>query len=112
MSALVLASGVALALSKIGTNGPDTLRGPTATTNDLLGRGGNDNLSSLDGTDNLAGGTGKDVLWGGTKRSTGVGDKNLAGGSGNDVVLGGAAPTASWVVQATTSSTAVPTPIT
>ena len=29
---LVVASGVALAVTKIGTNGPDTLRGPTGPT--------------------------------------------------------------------------------
>ena len=32
---LVVASGVALAVNKIGTNGPDTLRGPTETTTSL-----------------------------------------------------------------------------
>jgi hypothetical protein len=29
---LVVASGVAMAVNKIGTNGPDTLRGPMGTT--------------------------------------------------------------------------------
>jgi hypothetical protein len=29
---LAVASGVALAVNEIGTNGPDTLRGPTGTT--------------------------------------------------------------------------------
>jgi hypothetical protein len=29
---LVVAGGVALAVNKIGTNGPDTLRGPMGTT--------------------------------------------------------------------------------
>jgi Ca2+-binding RTX toxin-like protein len=38
---LVLASGVALAVNKIGTNGPDTLRGTNGADN-LLGKGGND----------------------------------------------------------------------
>ena len=69
-AALVLASGVALAVNKLGTDGPDT-------------------LFSLDGTDNLSGGTGKDIVVGGTERRNGLGDKNLVGGSGNDVVLGG-----------------------
>ena len=42
----MLASGVALAVNKVGTNGPDTLRG-TNGDDDLLGRGGNDKLFSL-----------------------------------------------------------------
>jgi Ca2+-binding RTX toxin-like protein len=40
---LVLASGVALAVNKVGTNGPDTLRGTNGADN-LLGRGGKDIL--------------------------------------------------------------------
>ena len=87
-AALVLASEVALAVSKIGTNGPDTLRG-TNGDDDLLGRGGQDNMFSLDGTDNLLGEAGRDNVWSGTERRPGEGDKNLQGGSGNDVVLGG-----------------------
>jgi Ca2+-binding RTX toxin-like protein len=87
-AALVLASGMALALSKIGTNGPDTLRGTNAN-DDLLGMDGNDNLFALDGMDNLLGGAGRDNVWGGNERRPGGGDKNLAGGSGNDAVLGG-----------------------
>ena len=58
-AALVLASGVALAVTKIGTNGPDTLR-ETNGDDDLLGRGGQDNMFSLDGTDNLLGEAGRD----------------------------------------------------
>jgi hypothetical protein len=54
-AALILANGVALALSKIGTNGPDTLRGTNAN-NDLLGRGGQDDLFAVDGRYNLIGG--------------------------------------------------------
>ena len=54
---LVVASGVALALNKLGTNGPDTLKGTNKSDN-LLGRGGNDDLFGLGGTDNLLGGSG------------------------------------------------------
>ena len=54
---LVGASGVALALNKLGTNGPDTLKGTNKSDN-LLGRGGNDDLFGLGGTDNLLGGSG------------------------------------------------------
>jgi hypothetical protein len=39
----VAAGGVALAVNKGGTNGPDTLRG-TKEDDNLLGLGGNDNL--------------------------------------------------------------------
>ena len=40
---LVVASGVALAVSKLGTNGPDTLTG-TDKSDFLLGRGGGDDI--------------------------------------------------------------------
>ena len=86
--ALLLASGVALAVNKIGTNGPDTLWGTNGADN-LLGKGGNDTLFGLGGRDNLRGGSGKDLVFGGSERRLSGGDKNLVGGSGNDVVLGG-----------------------
>ena len=87
-SALVLASGVALAVNKVGTDGPDTLRGTNRADN-LLGRGGNDILLSLRGEDNLLGGPGKDIVLGGNERGFSGGDKNLDGGPGNDFVIGG-----------------------
>jgi Ca2+-binding RTX toxin-like protein len=85
--ALLLASGVALAVTKIGTNGPDTLRGTNGNDN-LLGRGGNDRLFALNGRDNLSGGPGNDWV---DTHPTGIrsGDKNLEGGPGNDIVVGG-----------------------
>jgi Ca2+-binding RTX toxin-like protein len=93
--ALVVASGVALAVNKIGTDGPDRLMGTNGDDN-LLGRGGNDRLFSLAGDDTLLGGPGKDLVFGG--RVVGSccddddyagGDKNLDGGPGNDGVEGG-----------------------
>ena len=86
----MLASGVALAVNKVGTNGPDTLRGTNGDDN-LLGRGGNDKLFSLNGRDNLLGGPGKDCLLCRATRQFRFfeGDKNLLGGPGNDFVLGG-----------------------
>jgi Ca2+-binding RTX toxin-like protein len=88
-AALVLASGVALAVNKLGTNGPDTLTGTDGDDN-LSGRGGNDRLFSLAGRDNLLGGPGKDVVFGGNERlEISAGDKNLLGGPGNDFVNGG-----------------------
>jgi Ca2+-binding RTX toxin-like protein len=87
--ALVLASGVALAVNKVGTNGPDTLRGTNKADN-LLGKGGNDELYSLKGRDNLLGGPGKDFVFGGNDRfRQSGGNKDLVGGPGNDIVVGG-----------------------
>src|SRR5215211_7442172 len=85
---LLVASGVALAVTRIGTNGPDHLRG-TNGADDLYGRGGNDIVLGLAGRDNLLGGTGKDVVNGGSLARPFGGDKNLVGGPGNDVVQGG-----------------------
>jgi Ca2+-binding RTX toxin-like protein len=85
---LVLASGVGLAVNRVGTNGPDTLRGTNRADN-LLGMGGNDVLFGLGGRDNLLGGEGKDWVLGGNERRALGGDKNLVGGPGNDGVLGG-----------------------
>jgi hypothetical protein len=92
---LLVASGVALAVTKIGTNGPDTLMGTNKADN-LVGLDGNDRLFSLAGRDNLLGGSGKDVVWGGRivgrccdDNDFSGGDKNVAGGPGNDVVNGG-----------------------
>jgi Ca2+-binding RTX toxin-like protein len=53
---LAVASGVALAVNEIGTNGPDTLRGTNG--DDLSGSGANDVLWGGGGRDNLLGGTG------------------------------------------------------
>jgi len=46
--AMLMASGVALAVNEVGTDGPDTLRGTNGDDN-LVGRGGNDRLLSLAG---------------------------------------------------------------
>ena len=86
---LVMASGVAWALNKIGTDGPDTLSGTDGNDN-LLGLGGNDDLFSLAGNDNLLGGPGKDEIFGGNERmETAGGKKNMVGGAGNDAIQGG-----------------------
>ena len=86
---LVVASGVALAVTKIGTNGPDVLRG-THGDDRLVGLGGNDDLFAQRGDDILLGGPGKDVVTAETEsgRSYG-GDKKMEGGPGNDFVFGG-----------------------
>ena len=85
---LVVAGGVALAVNKIGTNGPDTLKG-TNGDDTLIGNGGNDKLFSLNGRDNLLGGPGKDCLLCVTENRFFAGDKNLLGGPGNDFVWAG-----------------------
>jgi Ca2+-binding RTX toxin-like protein len=86
---LVVAGGVAWAANKIGTDGPDTLRGTNGNDN-LIGKGGTDELYSLAGRDNLLGGAGKDCLICATRQRRGfAGEKNLVGGPGNDYVLAG-----------------------
>ena len=84
---LLVASGVALAINKIGTDGPDTLRG-TNGDDILLGKGANDVLYALAGKDNLLGDEGKDWLLTGERRAL-AGNKVSAGGPGNDGVTGG-----------------------
>ena len=65
MALVVLAAGgVALAVTKIGTDGPDTLTGTNRDDN-LLGRGGNDDIFGRGGSDDILGGEGRDVLQGG-----------------------------------------------
>src|SRR5215218_9967385 len=81
---LLVASGVALAVTKIGTNGPDTLRG-TNKADTLIGKGGNDRLFSLAGTDNLLGGRGNDYLFEGAEPGVAKID-NIFAGAGNDAV--------------------------
>ncbi len=85
---LVVASGVALAVTKVGTNGPDFLRGTNKADN-LLGRAANDRIFGEGGHDNLLGGPGKDFMLTGNERLAGGGDTNLVGGPGNDAVVGG-----------------------
>ena len=87
---LLVASGVALAVTKIGTDGPDTLRGTPKDDNLLGQRQLTTILYALAGNDNLLGGAGKDVVFGGNERlELSGGHKFLVGGSGNDFVNGG-----------------------
>src|SRR5215213_4709498 len=85
---LLVAGGVALAVTKIGTNGPDTLTGTNAADT-LIGKGANDVRFSLAGRDTLLGEEGKDWVLGGNEQRPLGGNKNLVGGPGNDGVLGG-----------------------
>jgi Ca2+-binding RTX toxin-like protein len=61
---LLVASGIALAVNKVGTQGRDFLKGTDGADN-LVGKGGNDRIFSLAGEDNLIGGPGKDWIFGG-----------------------------------------------
>jgi hypothetical protein len=97
-AALVLGSGLALAVNRVGTQGRDFLKG-SAGADHLVGKGENDRIFSLAGKDTLIGGPDKDWVWGGGIRSShrtiGVdytssgGEKKLVGGPGNDVLWGG-----------------------
>jgi hypothetical protein len=85
---LLVASGLALAVNKVGTDGRNFLKG-TDKADNLIGNDANDLIFGLAGNDNLLGGSGKDIVFGGTfERSLG-GSKNVAGGDGNDFVAGG-----------------------
>ena len=85
---LLVASGVAWAVNKVGTDGRDFLKGTNGADN-LLGKGENDRIFGLAGKDNLLGGTGKDVVSGGSERRPLGGHKNVVGGPGNDALFGG-----------------------
>jgi len=84
---LLVASGLALAVNKVGTQGRDFLKG-TDKADNLIGNGETDLIFGLAGNDNLLGGSGKDLVFGGTFEPLG-GDKNLVGGDGNDAIQGG-----------------------
>jgi hypothetical protein len=85
---LLIAVGVALAVTKIGNDGRDFLKG-TAKADNLIGQGETDLIFGLAGDDHLLGGSGKDIVQGGTLFRSLGGSKNVAGGNDNDVVLGG-----------------------
>ena len=82
--ALVVASGVAMAVNEIGTNGTDLLVGTNGDDN-LVGRGGNDFVEGLKGSDNLAGGKGNNFLGDDVFRESS--EDYLSGGDGNDTIL-------------------------
>jgi Ca2+-binding RTX toxin-like protein len=78
---LLLASGVALAVTKIGTAGHDTLIG-TKGSDELLGKGSSDWIEGWAGQDIIRGGPGSD-----DPLSPVIGD--LDGGLGADIISGG-----------------------
>jgi Ca2+-binding RTX toxin-like protein len=68
--------------NRVGTSGPDVLRG-TSGPDVFLGFGGNDRIKGLGGNDRACGGKGKDTMVGGG------GKDRLAGGDGRDRLFGG-----------------------
>jgi hypothetical protein len=93
---LIAISGVAWAVTRVGTENRDFLKG-TDKADNLIGNGETDLIFGLAGNDNLFGGSAKDFVIGGTyteshgPRSLG-GNKNVVGGDANDVVWGGKGP--------------------
>jgi Ca2+-binding RTX toxin-like protein len=93
MLTLLVASGVALAVNKVGDNGPNTLRGTNEGDN-LVGQGGNDDIFGLGGRDAVVGGAGRDVMQGGPPpprpevpprcEASANNNDDLTGGAGND----------------------------
>src|SRR5918995_7245776 len=81
---LLVASGVALAVTKIGTDGPDTLMG-TKGSDQLLGRGGTDWIEGRGGKDVISGGPGNEHQLRFFLSPIGM----LDGGPGGGVILGG-----------------------
>jgi len=81
VGALVLASGVALAATINGDNGPDTLTG-TPRADLIRGYGGNDNITGGKGVDRIYAGAGNDYV-----SSAGDGSRDLVKyGPGIDTV--------------------------
>lgn len=87
---LVAFAGEAVAATKIGTPGNDTING-TALADILGGRDGKDTINGLGGDDKVYGDTGNDRLYGGDGNDQvygGPGDDTIEGGPGNDRLFG------------------------
>jgi Ca2+-binding RTX toxin-like protein len=84
--ALLLASGVALAVTEVGGPGNDLFTG-TNGRDTLVGGPGNDDMDGLPGPDRIVGGPGDDFLFDG--EDTGGARDILVGGAGNDTLFPG-----------------------
>ncbi len=89
---LVVVAGVALAVSKTGTNGADTLKGEDTANDRLAGGGGDDILKGRDGNDRLFGDHGQDQLFGGPgddflNAADEQADTTIDGGGGTDTCI-------------------------
>jgi hypothetical protein len=89
-ASLLLASGIALAVTIEGNNNPNTITG-TAENDTLVGYGGADTISGLEGSDSISGGDGSDKLFGSDEHqsTTRGASENIAGGRGDDTIVGG-----------------------
>src|SRR5215204_3598800 len=76
---LLVTSGLALAVNKVGTQGRDFLKGTNKADN-LIGNGETDLIFGLAGNDTLLGGSGKDLVFGGTFEP--LGGRQEPGGRG------------------------------
>src|SRR5215207_8878653 len=88
---LLVASGVALAVTKVGGPGHDTLIG-TKGPDTLSGRGGDDRIKGRAGKDVITGGPGNDeplVLGGSGTLDGGWGADVISGGAGDDFLVDG-----------------------
>jgi hypothetical protein len=81
---LVVASGVALAVTVFGTEGPDDVVGGTGNDS-ILGLGGNDVMYGGSGNDFMEGDSGNDFVYGNT------GSDRITGGTGDDILGDGEA---------------------
>jgi Ca2+-binding RTX toxin-like protein len=87
--ALVVASGVALAVTKIGTDGDDNLRG-TNGSDKLVGMGGDDSINGRAGEDVIIGGRGNEGFEGFiVGLYGGKGADDISGGPGSDSLIDG-----------------------
>jgi Ca2+-binding RTX toxin-like protein len=89
---LMLAAGVALAVSKTGTNKGDTLQGDDTADDRLAGGGGADIIKGRGGNDRLFGDHGADELFGGPdddflNAADQAADTTIDGGSGTDTCV-------------------------
>jgi Ca2+-binding RTX toxin-like protein len=87
LAALVVASGVALAVDMVGTNGEDTIYG-TPDDDSILGYGGFDQLYGYKGSDYIDGGDGGGFIEGDDGREAETFNDVLVGGSDEDDMAG------------------------
>ncbi len=89
MVSLLLASGMALAITRIGGDADNNFLG-TAQDDFLDGQGGNDKIQGLAGNDRIEGGDGADRLFGGDEPQNFLsGNDAIYGQRGSDEVIGG-----------------------
>lgn len=87
-TALLIASGVALATLIEGDAGNNTLRG-TDVADTLRGYGGDDTIYGMGGNDEVDGGDGADYLYGGDESGMVAGSDRVYGRAGDDAMFGG-----------------------